>query len=127
MSPLVFSWCRVPRVVGSSEVDFGAEAPLESFVHVELGTVISSDGVDGMRFVAQDVGGTVEGLLCTDARELANMHESALASTVTVAGLPRPWTVSISQSPSRERSVTIGGRSVIMHLPARRPRLSLRA
>lgn len=75
----VFIGAAFPGVVGSGEVDFGAEALLECFVHVELGTVISSDGVDRMRFVAQDVGGALQGLLRTDARQLADAHESALA------------------------------------------------
>ena len=75
----VFIGAAFPGVVGSGEVDFGVKALLECFVHVKLSTVISSDGVDGMRFIAQDVDGALQGLLRTDARQLANAHESALA------------------------------------------------
>ena len=75
----VFVGAAFPGVVGSGEVDFGPEALLEGFVHMELGTVISGDGVEGMRFVAQEGGGALEGLLRTDARQLADAHESALA------------------------------------------------
>ena len=68
-----------PSVMGKGEVDFGVEALLESFVHMELSTVVRSDGVDGMRFVAQDVGGALEGLLRADAGEFADAYESTLA------------------------------------------------
>ena len=75
----VFIGTAFPGVVGSGEVDFGVEAFFEGFVHVELGTVISRDGMDGMRFVAQDVGGARQSLLRPDARQLADAHESAFA------------------------------------------------
>ncbi len=75
----VFIGPAFPGVVGSGKVDSGVEALLECFIHVELGTVISGDGVDRMRFVAQNVGGALEGLLGADARQLADAHESALA------------------------------------------------
>jgi hypothetical protein len=75
----VFVGAAFPGVMRSGEVDGGAEAALECFVHMELGTVIGSDSVDGMRFVAQDVGGTFQGLPGTDAGELADAHQAALA------------------------------------------------
>jgi hypothetical protein len=75
----VFIGAAFPGVMGSGEVDYGVEAFFEGFVHVELGTVISRDGMDGMRFVAQDGGGARQGLLRPDARELADAHESAFA------------------------------------------------
>ena len=75
----VFIGAAFPGVMRSGEVDRGVEASLECFVHMELGTVISSDGVDGMGFVAQDVGGALQGLLRPDARQFADAHEPALA------------------------------------------------
>ena len=75
----VFIGAAFPGVVRRGEVDGGVEALLECFVHVELGTVIRSDGVDGMRLVAQDGGGSFKGLPCADARQLADPHESAFA------------------------------------------------
>ena len=75
----VFIGAAFPGVMGSGEVDGGAEALLERFVHVELGTVIRRDGVDGMEFVAHDVGRALQGFLRPDTRELTDAHETAFA------------------------------------------------
>jgi hypothetical protein len=70
---------------------------LERFVHMELSTVISGDGADGMRLVAEDVGGAPQGLLCPNARQFADTHQAALpllrSTTVTVAGCWLPVSV----------------------------------
>ena len=67
-----------PGVMRSGEVEFGAEALLERFVQVELGTVISRDRMDGMGFVAEDVGSTPQGLLGADTREFADAYKLPL-------------------------------------------------
>ena len=68
-----------PGVMRSGEVEFGAEALLERFVQVELGTVISRDRMDGMRFVAENVGSTPQGLLGSDTGDFADAYKTALA------------------------------------------------
>ena len=68
-----------PGVVRSGEVEFGAQALLDCFVQVELGTVISGDRMNGMRFVAEDVGSAAQGLAGSDAREFADADQAAHA------------------------------------------------
>lgn len=69
----------LPGVVRSGEVEGGVELPLEGFVHVELGAVVGGDGVDGMRFVAQQRDGALESFVGADASDLADADEAALA------------------------------------------------
>jgi hypothetical protein len=75
----VFISPAFPSVVRRGEVDRGAQAPLERFIHMELGAVVGRDGADQMRFVAQDVGGAPQGLLGPDAWDLTDAHEATFA------------------------------------------------
>src|ERR1044072_8574900 len=75
----VFIGAAFPRVVRGSEEEAGAELALDVLVAMEFGAVVGSDGVDGMRFVAQDLDGAPSGIMCARASQLADAHQSALA------------------------------------------------
>ena len=68
-----------PGMVGSGEVEAGAEESLDLLVAMELGSVVGGDGMDGMRFVRQELDGALGGMVCGGARELADAHQAAFA------------------------------------------------
>ena len=55
------------------------QAPLELLVHIKLGAVVGGDGADLVSFLPQNITCAPQSLLCSDAWDLADAHESTLA------------------------------------------------
>lgn len=66
-------------MVGLGKIDFGAQATLDLLIKRELAAVVGGDRADRMRFVAEDGSGAREVFLSTDARQLSQPHQAALA------------------------------------------------
>ena len=107
----VFVGAAFPGVVGRGEVAGGSAVLLKFLVVVELGAVVEGDGVEGVLGAADD----------RSAASVAARAVRSGRSRMTVKPLLRstrvkrqclvslPMTVSPSQSPMRERSLTHAG------------------